>query len=331
MTTIVTRAGKGAPLSWNEVDANFTNLSSDIVALETDKLDISVASTTYETQAHAASTYAPITTTVTKDTNTGAINVPNGTTAERPTGAVAKVRYNSTLDSYEGYTTFYGWSGLANNDSLKLGRHSTNTNNVIISSGTSGDPCVITAGDGSSIAILRPSVNTFAGDIQVSGLNTNVYPVIRNASVATTSGSSTTFTGIPSWVTRLTVQIVGVSSSSTGNLQIQLGNNSAVFTTTGYNGAVMYAATAAYPVVSALSSGFNLTSTSVAASILHGSFTLCRHGTTDVWCANSIISAESGSNIQYMAGNITQTDFGQLKFLVTAGTFDAGSVSITYE
>ena len=29
MTTIVTRAGKGAPLSWNEVDANFTNLNTD--------------------------------------------------------------------------------------------------------------------------------------------------------------------------------------------------------------------------------------------------------------------------------------------------------------
>ena len=29
MTTIVTRAGKGLPLTWNEVDANFTNLNND--------------------------------------------------------------------------------------------------------------------------------------------------------------------------------------------------------------------------------------------------------------------------------------------------------------
>ena len=39
MTTIVTRAGKGLPLTWNEVDANFTNLNNDkaettIVALK---------------------------------------------------------------------------------------------------------------------------------------------------------------------------------------------------------------------------------------------------------------------------------------------------------
>jgi hypothetical protein len=29
MTTIVTRSGKGSPLTHNEVDANFTNLNSD--------------------------------------------------------------------------------------------------------------------------------------------------------------------------------------------------------------------------------------------------------------------------------------------------------------
>ena len=329
MTTIITRSGKGSSLSWTEVDTNFTNLSSDIVALETDKLDISVASTTYETQAHAASTYAPITTTVTKDTNTGAINVPNGTTAERPTDAVAKVRYNSTLDSYEGYTTFYGWDSLTNGPTLKLGRSGVSTNNLIITSGT--EPCVITNGAGASIATLRPDVSEFAGNLGVNGLTTYLYPRIRGTSTATTSGSSVIFTGIPSWVTKVTLYVVGVSSSSTGNYQVQLGNNSAVFTTTGYNGAVTYAATTVSPVVAAISSGFNITNTSSAATILHGTFNLERHGGTDVWCATSMIASDTGSSMQYMSGNVTQTDFGQLKFLVSAGTFDAGSVSITYE
>lgn len=35
MTTIVTRAGKGTPLTWNEVDANFTNLNTDKVEVST--------------------------------------------------------------------------------------------------------------------------------------------------------------------------------------------------------------------------------------------------------------------------------------------------------
>lgn len=36
-------------------------------------------------------------------TSTGALTISVGTTAQRPTGAVGKIRYNSTLNQYEGY------------------------------------------------------------------------------------------------------------------------------------------------------------------------------------------------------------------------------------
>jgi hypothetical protein len=55
MTTIVTRTGKGSPLTWAEADANFTNLN-------TNKLEVTTAASTYLTQATATSTYLPITT-----------------------------------------------------------------------------------------------------------------------------------------------------------------------------------------------------------------------------------------------------------------------------
>ena len=35
MANITTRAGKGAPLSWNEADANFTNLNTELEASAT--------------------------------------------------------------------------------------------------------------------------------------------------------------------------------------------------------------------------------------------------------------------------------------------------------
>ena len=47
MSVIVTRAGKGAPLSWVEADANFTNLNND-------KLETSTAATTYTTKVDPA-------------------------------------------------------------------------------------------------------------------------------------------------------------------------------------------------------------------------------------------------------------------------------------
>lgn len=36
--------------------------------------------------------------------STGAVKIPVGSTAERPTGAIGKIRYNSTLSRYEGYS-----------------------------------------------------------------------------------------------------------------------------------------------------------------------------------------------------------------------------------
>jgi hypothetical protein len=51
---------------------------------------------------------------VTGDTSinsTGAIKVPVGTTAQRPTAATGKIRYNSTTASYEGYDGS-GWAPL---------------------------------------------------------------------------------------------------------------------------------------------------------------------------------------------------------------------------
>jgi len=54
------------------------------------------------------------TVTITGDTSinsTGAIKVPVGTTAQRPTAATGKIRYNSSLGSYEGYDGA-SWSSL---------------------------------------------------------------------------------------------------------------------------------------------------------------------------------------------------------------------------
>ena len=43
---------------------------------------------------------------------TSAIRLPNGTTAQRPSGVTGLLRYNSTTDKIEGYTTAGGWAEL---------------------------------------------------------------------------------------------------------------------------------------------------------------------------------------------------------------------------
>lgn len=123
MSTIVTRTVKGYPLSWAEADANFTNLNNDkleasaLASYETSAhaaatyLTITNAVSTYLTQASALATYSPITTTVSRDTATGAAFMPVGTTAQRPTGSLGYLRYNNTLNQFEGYGAS-GWGTI---------------------------------------------------------------------------------------------------------------------------------------------------------------------------------------------------------------------------
>jgi len=140
MTTIVTRAGKGSPLTNTEVDTNFTNLNSD-------KLEVNNASATgtfgltgtLQVTGDSALNGAVVINDAgaDKDTRiegnndanlffvdastdrvgigtatlsvkfsiaaTDAMLVPVGTTGERPTGATGYLRFNSSTTSFEGY------------------------------------------------------------------------------------------------------------------------------------------------------------------------------------------------------------------------------------
>jgi hypothetical protein len=62
-----------------------------------------------------APTISVVTLTVSGDssfTSTGAIKIPVGTTAEQPVGAAGKIRYNSTVNKYEGHNgTSWGQLG----------------------------------------------------------------------------------------------------------------------------------------------------------------------------------------------------------------------------
>ena len=51
---------------------------------------------------------------------TDAITIPSGTTAQRPSSAAnGQVRYNSTLNTIEGYVNGATWANMASGDTLK--------------------------------------------------------------------------------------------------------------------------------------------------------------------------------------------------------------------
>ena len=58
---------------------------------------------------------------------TNAIRLPNGTTAQRPSGAVGEIRYNSSTDVIEGYTSAGGWAQLGATTSTAENTDDTST------------------------------------------------------------------------------------------------------------------------------------------------------------------------------------------------------------
>lgn len=134
MASITTRAGKGTPLTANEVDANFTNLNNN-------KAEITGA--------------------------TGAVNVPVGTAAQRPTPVTGQLRFNSESGSFEGYNGAQ-WNNIG-------------TDGVsVISSNTTAQPYyvyVLTA----SLTLTLPASPQVGNYITVSNLsNTTTCVIARN-------------------------------------------------------------------------------------------------------------------------------------------------------
>jgi hypothetical protein len=155
-------------------------------------------------------------------------------------------------------------------------------------------------------------------------------PLTSDTAVASTSGTSIDFTGIPSWVKRITVMFSGVSTNGTSIIQVQLGDSGGV-ETTGYLGLGSAVGTSA----SLFTTGFGISSVVTAASIFHGSMTITLlNGATNLWCANGFFPRSDAAVVNMSGGSKPLSDvLDRIRITTVNGTdaFDAGSINILYE
>ena len=173
----------------------------------------------------------------------------------------------------------------------------------------------------------------------VAGSNTATLPAQtgtlqmlgQGTTVATTSGTSVDFTGIPSWVKRITVMFNGVSTSGTSVVQVQVG--STTVSTSGY--AANYGNTTSSSIATlAITTGFGLNANSAANDLRSGIMTLALIG-SNTWVANSLVGITNTTNTGF-GGGVSPALSGTLdriRLTTVNGTdtFDAGSVNILYE
>lgn len=152
--------------------------------------------------------------------------------------------------------------------------------------------------------------------------------ITSSTAVASTSGTSIDFTGIPSWVKRVTINFQGVSTSGLNFVIVQLGTGSTTFTTSGYLGAVNSANS-----ITNQTTGFGVIGQPAAANVLHGTATVTNL-TGNTWCyAGTIYLSNTGLG-GGGAGSISLGAALTAIRITTVGgtdTFDAGSINILYE
>jgi len=180
--------------------------------------------------------------------------------------------------------------------------------------------------------VLDASGNTaIQGTLQVGGVATNIYPLVSGTSQASTSGTSIDFTGIPSWVKRITIMFNGVSTNGTSIKQIQLGDSGGV-ETTGYLGAGVQLTDATSVNAATITTGFGIRS-ALAADTLNGAVVITNL-TSNTWVAQGALT-DSSRGAGYLVGGAKalSATLDRVRITTVNGTdaFDAGSINILYE
>ena len=172
---------------------------------------------------------------------------------------------------------------------------------------------------------MATTINGSTGVITNSGA---VYDGLqRGTAVASTSGTSIDFTGIPSWAKRVTVMFDGVSVSGTSSLLVQLG--STTFTTTGYISTGSYGGATGGTVNS--TSGMVMFSNSLTSQ-LSGQMVLTNISSNN-WVSSH--TAKFSTQFSIFGGgdvNLSGT-LDRIRITTVNGTdtFDAGLINIMYE
>ncbi len=174
---------------------------------------------------------------------------------------------------------------------------------------------------------------TITGNVtgNLTGSLTSGGSLTLETAKATTSGTSIDFTGIPSWVKRITVMLNGVSTSATSALLIQLGAGSP--TTSGYTSASGGAVNGGTPSAINSTAGLAMSTTLAAGALLHGHMTILLLG-ANVWVSSHVVGRSDAAIFICGGGSVTLSNTLDRVRLTTVNgtdTFDAGSVNIMYE
>lgn len=202
-----------------------------------------------------------------------------------------------------------------------------------------------------ALTVTNAGNATLLGNLTVSGAGTSTFAgtlnattalqsggvaasrIVQGTAQATTSGTAFGYTGIPSWVKRITFQVFGVytSSGASGTTLIQIGSGS--YTTTGYS-SIYSNVNVSSAGSGTLTNGFSFYWGSGASGVIaSGQVVLTlQNPSLNTWVAAGQVTNITNTSTTVITGGISLAGvLDRIQITTTSGTFSAGSVNIIYE
>ena len=153
--------------------------------------------------------------------------------------------------------------------------------------------------------------------------------MVLETAQATTSGTSIDFTGIPSWVKKITVMFNGVSTNGTSIPLVRIGAGSIDATSYQASGTGFGSTTMA---TTDFTTGFGLMDAMSATYAIGGAVVLALLG-SNIWVAQG--SGRRGTQTGWVCGGVKtlSATLDRVRITTVNGTdtFDAGSINILFE
>ena len=158
-------------------------------------------------------------------------------------------------------------------------------------------------------------------------------PFTSGTAVASTSGTAIDFTGIPSWVKRVTVMFQDISCvGGSAHTLVQIGSGS--ITSSGYSGNFGYLVSDTNAASTSSTSGFGLWG-SFAPQATSGAMHInLLNSSSFIYVSSHSAGEPAGGSVKFGGGSVTLSGLlDRVRITTTSGsdTFDAGSINIMYE
>jgi len=204
---------------------------------------------------------------------------------------------------------------------------------------TFSDKPIIPDGTAAQNPVSKAQLDTEASARAAAVAPATLAPTLLVAAtpVASTSGKAVSFTGIPSWVKRVTILISAVSTNGTTRLIVQVGDTgSGTYITTGYSCFASAIIPAAAQGTQSYTDGASFYGASTAATVWRGRITFHRVGAaSEDWVFEGALTRTDSTGLAHLAGSITVSGALDKIRLTTAApgtdTFDAGEVNVIWE